>query len=74
MDNTLFKTLLKVSILCDIKKNGCISNFHFLVMAHSFWLLSDLLFFLSKKLSKKGHRRRLHPGGGRFPDLALVLL
>ncbi len=29
---------------------------------------SLLLFFLSKKVSKKGHRRRLHPGGGGFPD------
>jgi hypothetical protein len=59
-----------------------ISNFHSLVTACTFRLASDLLFFtafggmchLSKKVSKKGHRRRLHPGGGGFPDLALVLL
>jgi hypothetical protein len=60
-----------------------ISKFNFIVTAHSFRLFSDLLFFLSKKVSKKGHRRPrlndavgqgLHPGGGGFLDLALVLL
>jgi hypothetical protein len=29
---------------------------------------------LSKKVTKKGHRQRLPPVGGGFPDVASVLL
>jgi hypothetical protein len=56
---------------------GCIPDFPFMATAYSFRLFYNLLFFLSKKVSKKGHRRPrlndavgqgLHPGGGGFPD------
>jgi hypothetical protein len=56
------------------KFKGCISNFRFMVTFRSFWLPFELLFFLSKKVTKKGHRRRLRPGGGGFPDVAFALL
>ncbi len=62
------------AIIYSVKQKVCIPDFRFIATAYSFRLFSDLLFFLSKKVTKKGHRRRLHPGGGGFPDLAFVLL